>query len=457
MRQILIALLILTFSQLLAEENPVLKNYISTALESNLALQQQEFSYQQSLKALKEARGLFLPSIAINARYSRAQGGRTIDIPVDQFLNPVYQTLNAILQQNIFPEDIQAETIQFLREKEHETKIRAVQPVFDGKIFYNYKIKKQLKNLEMSARDAYKRELIAEVKTAYFNYLKTLEIIELLDRTRELLEENLRVNQKLVDVQKATRDAVYRARADLSFLEKEQADAEKNRVMAQAYFNFLLNRPQDQEIEVKAMDSLPEPLDENLSEAEFSALENREELKQLNYGLAAAKQGVNLNRTAFLPNVVAVFDYGFQGEFYRFSKEDDYWMASAVLEWNLFNGFQDKARVEKSQLEKNKLEARQKEVENQIRLEVREAYYSVLVALKNFQSFEDRLTSQKKSFEIVDKKYQQGMALQVEYLDARNTYVRAEIDLIVARYDYFINETNLERVVASYPLSVTQE
>jgi len=434
-------------------ENTILERYISTALQNNLALKQQDFAYQKSVSALKEARGLFLPSLEIQARYSRAGGGRTIDIPVDQFLNPVYQTLNAILQQNVFPEDIQGETIVFLREEEHETKIRAVQPIFQTDIYYNYKIKDNLQNLEQLSKQAFARLLIAHVKSSYYNYLKTLEIVKLLQRTQELLEENLRVNEKLVEIQKSTRDVVFRSQADLSFLEKQQADAEKGQVMAQAYFNFLLNLPQDQIIETISLESLPSPLLITLSDAEITALQNREEVKQLSYAIEAAQNGVKLNRGKFLPNVFAVFDYGYQGEFYRFSEQDDFWMASAILQWNLFNGFQDKRKIQQARLEQKKLETRQLELQNQIKLEVRDAYYGVGVALKNLQSSEDQLRSQQKSFEIVDKKYQQGMALQVEYLDARNSYIRSEIDLIMARFDYYISHANLERITGSYPLS----
>ena len=435
-------------------ENTVLERYIETALQNNLALKQQDFEYRKSVASLQQARGLFLPSFEIQARYSRADGGRTIDIPVDQFLNPVYQTLNALLQQNVFPEDIQAETITFLREEEHETKIRAVQPIFQSDIYYNYKIKDKLQNLENLSKQAYARALVADVKSSYFNYLKTLEIVKLLQRTQELLEENLRVNEKLVEIQKSTRDVVFRSQADLSYLEKQQADAEKGQVMAQAYFNFLLNFPQNQSIETIQIDPLPAPLLLPLSEIEVQALQNREEIKQLDYAIEAAENGVKLNRGRFLPNVFAVFDYGYQGEFYRFSDQDDFWMASAILQWNLFNGFQDQKKIEQARLEEKKLEARQLEIQNQIKLEVRDAYYGVRVALKNLQSSEDQLRSQKKSFEIIDKKYQQGMALQVEYLDARNSYIRSEIDLIVARFDYYISQAKLERISGSYPLSL---
>jgi hypothetical protein len=127
--------LIILFSLGATAENSLIEQYISTALQNNLALKQQDFSYRRSVAALDEARGLFLPSIDINARYSWADGGRTIDIPVDEFLNPIYQTLNMLLQQNVFPENIESQTIRFLREKEHETKIRAVQPLFNADIY----------------------------------------------------------------------------------------------------------------------------------------------------------------------------------------------------------------------------------------------------------------------------------------------------------------------------------
>jgi outer membrane protein TolC len=445
-------IILIFFIQVMTAENAIIEQFISTALQNNLALKQQDFSYRRSVAALDQARGLFLPSIDINARYSRADGGRIIDIPVDQFLNPIYQTLNALLPQPVFPEDIESQTITFLREKEHETKIRAVQPLFNADIYYNYKIKDKLQQLELTAKQAYARQLIADVKVAYYSYLKSLEIVELLQRTQELLEENLRVNEKLVEIQKSTRDVVYRSLADLSFLEKQQADAEKGRVMSQAYFNFLLNFPQDQAVQITTLDSLPQRGLINLTDAEGDALQNREEINQIGLAIDAAQNGVKLNRSAFLPQIFAVLDYGYQGEFYRFSEEDKFWMASAILQWNLFNGFQDRKKIEQARLDQQRLQTRKAELKEQIRLEVRDAYYSVLVALRNLQSSEDQLTSQQKSFEIIDKRYKQGMALQVEYLDARNSYIRSEIDLIVARFDYYITLATLERTTANYPM-----
>src|SRR5687767_11087573 len=75
----------------------LLDEYVSQALDGNLALQRQELSVEQSLAALDEARGQYLPQASLESRFSRAEGGRTISLPLGNLLNPVYATLNELL------------------------------------------------------------------------------------------------------------------------------------------------------------------------------------------------------------------------------------------------------------------------------------------------------------------------------------------------------------------------
>ncbi len=152
------------------QENP-LEQYIQIGLESNLALKQQEFSLEQSIEVLNEARGKYFPSIDIGARYTRAGGGREIIIPIGDLVNPIYQTLNQLLIAEglppAFPEDIPNETIPFIREKEHETRIRLVQPLFQPAIWSNYGLKSDLNEIEKLRTRMYKRRLVNEIKRAY--------------------------------------------------------------------------------------------------------------------------------------------------------------------------------------------------------------------------------------------------------------------------------------------------
>jgi outer membrane protein len=434
-------------------EESVLEKYVNQALQNNLALQQQQFSLEKSLAALKEARGLFLPSIGINARYTRAGGGREIEFPVGDLFNPIYSTLNQLIQQQVFPENLRNEVIPFLREKEQETKISAVQPIFQPQILYNYKIKSTLVEIEQNNKHIYIRQVVSEVKSAYLKYLLTIQINKLLLQTRQLLDENFRVSRKLFENNKVTKEVVYRAEAELSELDQQIAQAEKSKELAKSYFNFLLNRSLDEDI-VESEEDLPIQKEEaELPAALQLAIQQREELKILQLAVKASDQGIKLNQSAYLPSVFAALDYGYQGEEYRFTSSDDFWMASAVLRWNLFNGFQDQARVQQAKIDKKRQQVKYAELENQIKLQVQEIFNNVVVSRKTIKSAEDRLISARKSFEIIDRKYREGILPYIVYLDARSNLTRSEINSIITRYEYYIGLVELERVLAAYPIA----
>ena len=277
----LICCLGIVFSSPLVAQTDTLNYYLKTGLENNLALQQKQASYDKSMLAVKEARRMFYPGISFHARYSIADGGRVIEFPVGDLLNPVYSTLNALTMSDLFPQ-IDNREFTFLRSREHETKVQLVQPIFNTGLHYNYKIRNELLQASRVDVDRYKRYLVAEIKKAYFNYLQTLRMEELVHETRELLEENLRVSNKLFENHKVTSDVVYRSQAEISNIEQAVAEVEKNRKVARSYLNFLLNRPLETHLydPRKAEDTV---VVSNLEHAKDHAVSWREELELLDH------------------------------------------------------------------------------------------------------------------------------------------------------------------------------
>ncbi len=444
----IITLLMLVNISMPAQEE-MLANYISIGLKNNLALQQKQFALQKSIATLDEARGMFLPSISLNARFTKAGGGRIIEFPVGDLFNPIHQTLNGLMGYNAFPTNLENEVIPFLREQEHDTRVSLVQPLFQPAIYYNYQIKENLSEIEKAEVDVYIRALIADIKIAYYQYLIAYNFVDLAKSTDEIVRENLRVSQSLYNNQKVTIDVVYRSQAEVSKVEQSIADANKQIDLARAYFNFLLNRELDAEIEASQITIAKEELQISLEDAEISALKNREELKQLGLAVSIADNSLSMSKSKYLPGIVFAADYGFEGEKYSFTKDDDFWTASVVLQWNIFNGMQDNAKIEQAELEKKKIEAEQREFENKIRLQVRDAYKSVMVSLESLDAAYDQLQSSKKTFEIIEKKYREGISSQIEFIDARTTMTRSEINNILTSFDYKIKLVELERITAS--------
>jgi outer membrane protein len=428
-----------------------LKDYILLGLQGNLAVQQENLSLEKSLEALKEAKGLFFPDISIQARYSRAGGGRLIEIPIGDLTNPVFLSLNQLYSFHgiitNFPTNLPNEVVPFLRKSEQETKLRLIQPVFQPALIHNLRLRSSLAKSEKAKVAALKRQLIADIKSAYFTYLKTLQVEKLFEKTLDLLEENLRVSQTLFRSGKTTEDIVFRAQAEIADLNQKMAEAKKNTLMSSGYFNFLLNRDLAEGINTDFDTSL-EAATIDFETAAKSALLQRDEFSQLHSALKATGSQISLAGSGALPSLSMVVDLGFQGEKYALGPDDDFWMASLIFQWTIYDGSQTKAKKAQVSLEKKRLEMQLTELKNQILLQVSNAFHTLKAAEEAVQAAKEREKSARESFNIVEKKFNHGAAPQIEYIDARTTLTSASISAILARFDYLISNAALERAAA---------
>ncbi len=251
-----------------------LDHYIQIGLKSNEVIKQHNFDINKSMYALQEARSLFYPTVSLNANYTKADGGRTIDIPIGDMLNPVYSTLNQITNSNAFP-SLQNQSVLINPDNFYDAKVHATMPLLNYEIIYNKRIKSQQTSLQKIELEIYQRELVKEIKTAYYKYLQSIEGINIYQDALALVKENQRVNQSLFKNDKINRTAVLRSDNEVIRIEANLETAKQVSNNAKTYFNFLINQKLDSEIEIDLdKESLPSALvQENTS--------SREELSKL--------------------------------------------------------------------------------------------------------------------------------------------------------------------------------
>jgi outer membrane protein TolC len=458
MRPLILFLTLFSYATLMGQSQ--IDQYIDQALGSNIALQEKNLSYEKSMAALKEAKAMFLPTLSFEARYSVARGGRAFVFPIGDLMNPVYDNLNLVNSLGrsanpdypVIPEypQIENEEVNFLREREQETKLRVIWPVFNSAILQNNKIQQSLVEAEKMNVNIYQRELVKEVKVAYFNYAKAVQGVQLFENTLELVEENLRTTESLERNHKVTKDAVFSAKAEVKSIEQQLAEAQRNEKVAKAYFNFLLNRDYNEAIELET--SYTDQLAAiSIDEARKLALNKREEFNQLNYYLSASDNTIQLNKGNMLPQVNLVGDYGIQGTEYSFTSEDDFAMGSVILSWNILD-FSNKSKVQQAKIAKMEVAKKKENAQQQIGLQVVSAFYDVEAATKSIDFAKAELDAAKSAFRLMQKRYAQGQANLVEFKNARTQLTSAEQKLIIARFDYEVKLAELERATASYNL-----
>lgn len=446
LKVIVLAMYLGGFGRLAVAQTNTLDKYIAEGLKNNLALSQKNLSWKKSRMALREARGLFMPQLSFEASYTKAGGGRTIDMPLGDMLNPVYNTLNQLTGSDNFP-TVDNVSSQLLPNNFHETKLRLIQPLFNSDIYFNRQIKREMVAMQKNTEAAYRKELTKEIKVAYYQYLQTQEVLKIYEESRALLSEILRVNKKLVKHHKATKEVIYGAEYQISTLDAQVAQTRQQAQAAGAYFNFLLNRdlvvPID--TDAKILFNVQRPTLEQLETVEGK----REELLQIRNGINANEHLIKLNKFNAYPKVNLVVDAGFQGFGYKFNQEQDFWLVQLSLKWDLFKGMQNKAKIQQAQIERETLQKRYTETEKQFGLQQRVARYAVLAAYQTIVANTSAQKQVNEQLKISRKRHAQGQLPYYELLQTQTNYTNNKIQLTVAQYNFLMKQAELERATGS--------
>ncbi|CCH56152.1 outer membrane efflux protein [Fibrisoma limi BUZ 3] len=430
-------------------KSAIIERYISEGLANNLALRQEKLEIGRVTESLNQARSLFYPRVAFNPTYSVAAGGRRLEFPVGDLLNPAYRTLNQLTGVDRFPTNIPNVNELLAPHNFHDTKVSVSYSIFNTDIQYNYLINKQLLSAQEARKRVVENELRYNIATAYYQYLQTLDAIRIYENSRKVLGELTRLNEKLVNNNVATKEVVTSARYEVSKLDQQLAVAEKNRETARAYFNFLLNRELTTSIDVDSSLTriLPES-QENLSDLQQTALRGRQELAQLGGSLRAAQTAVKLNEAnAKIPNLYIGGSTGFQGFGYSFANQA-YVVAQIGLQWDLFRGYEKRSKIQQAKIQTDALQTRLAEVQRQIQLQVLQAYYDLDAATESLTATQSGLANADQTFRTIDSKYRNGQALLIEFLRYQNDRLTAELQLSLARMDVLVKRAALDRAVA---------
>jgi len=223
---------------------------------------------------------------------------------------------------------------------------------------------------------------------------------------------------------------------------------------SRSYFNFLLNRPLNDSIVLEmAAPALPLV---SLEDAQQSAVNNREEMSQINNYIQLNEHVLRLQQGNNTPDLFGAVDYGFQGEEYSFQADDDFVLASLVLQWTLFHGLTNRNKVKQTRIEVEKLQLSLEEAEEQIKMQVVNQYYAVITSHEAIEAASNQLRLTRKAFRITERKYAEGQASLLEYIDARTSFTTAQSNLIIAKNDYSIQLAELEFAMAGADFNLYQ-
>jgi outer membrane protein len=452
MRTLLTITLFITLSLSLfstpANAQQALDEYIEIGLKNNLVLQQKNISLEKAMLSLKIANGMFSPSLTLLGNFLSGTGGRSISFPVGDLLNPVYSTLNQITGTDNFPQ-IENVNQNFFPKDFYDVRARASMPILNTDLIYNRKIRANQTMLQEYEVIIYKRELIRNIKAAYFNYLGAREGVSIYQSALTRAQEGKRVNESLLANGKGLPAYVLRSQSEIENIKAQLVDAERQVENAKLYINFLLNRNADEEILTSYS------AEENLTNAslliqEPATVQKREELMQIQTLKGLNENILTMNKLYWSPKISGFIDLGAQAENLTYTSNANYNLVGVQLEMPLFAGFTNRHKISQSRLEIKNTELSTSQINQQLNLSTQFSKNSLISAFQNYQSAQKQLEAAQSYQRLIDKGYKEGINTFIEAVDARNQLTSAQLLVTLNQYRVLIAEANLERETAAY-------
>jgi outer membrane protein TolC len=431
-------------------QSEILNNYVQEGLKNSQTLKQQNFQLQKAVFALNEAKTLFKPNVNFNTTLSTAAGGRKIEIPVGDLVNPVYTTLNKLTASNSFPQ-IQNTSEQLVPKDFYDMRVKTTMPLINAELKYNQAIKQEQITMQQAEIQVYKRELVKDIKLAYINYLKATEAIKVYENALKILRESERVNESLIKNGSANPTVLVRTRNEISKINAEFDAARGNQKNAAAYFNFLLNKDFTEKI---TLDSLgKDGLKSELTEG------HREELDKIKTGIDINRQILGLNQSYKKFKIGASLDLGSQGRFAQIAGADkNFFVPNAFVllgvsfDLPVYSFGRNQLKIKQSEMDIASMDVQLQQVRNQLDLQAELAKNSLNSAKEIYESKASQVSTAERYYRDMMRRYKEGNLNFIELLDAQTQITTAQLQQSISLYDVWTKWVELERAKASFQL-----
>lgn len=446
---LLVLIYLSTTCALLAQ--PTLDAYIDDGLKNNMVLQQRNIGLEKATLALKIANGMFAPSVGLIGNYQSGKGGRSIAIPVGDLLNPVYATLNQLTDSQQFPQ-IANVNENFFPFNFYDVKVRTSMPLLNTDLIYNRKIQQQQTLMQEFELETYKRQLVRDIKVAYYNYLSALKGIAVYESALERATEGKRVNESLLNNGSGLPAYVLRSNSEIETTKAQLIDAQQRAQNAKLYFNFLLNRAADDSIAVEypshdVVDHALTLIDDQVD------VQKREELLQLQAAVSINETVLKMNKSYWTPRLSGFLDLGSQAQNLNWNSDARYYLFGFTAEIPLFAGFTNRHKIDQASLDIKNAELAFANTSRQLQMSGVISRNSLVSAYQNYLSAQKQLEAAQSYQRLIDKGYAEGINTFIEAVDARNQLTSAQLQLNINLFNVLVAEANLERETAQYSLS----
>lgn len=320
--------------------------------------------------------------------------------------------------------------------------------VFNG-MRVNKTIKLNALNLEAATADLEKAkdDIRVQVTQLYVQILYNQEIVKVAERQVSIDSVQVDRLRAMFENGKASAAEVAQQEASLGQSRLTLTQARNTLALSLLDLSQLLELPSPQGFGIVTPDadydvSLPLCGPEEIY---AEAVGCRPAVKAEQFRLDAADMNIGIAKSAFYPSLT--LNGGIGSNAYKSSGYDAarFWdqfknnfsqYVGLSLNIPIFAKLATRNSVRGARLSRSLQLVQLESVKKSLYKEIQQAWYNAVAAESKLASCKDALTSAEKSFELVSAKFESGKATATEFGESRNSLMKAQSDLVQARYEH---------------------
>jgi outer membrane protein TolC len=315
--------------------------------------------------------------------------------------------------------------------KNFTTKIEVQQPIFnaDG-IFMRKAAKAKMNAFELQTlrtKDAMK----LEVTKAYMQLQVAYKAVEVLEKAKEAALENKKIaenNFKQGYMQKAD---ILAVEVHVTEVENQLQNTKSNVKNASDYLWFLMG--ENNQTILKPSNTLNAELNLAIYNEELS--NSRADIEAMEKSTEAYNNMHKANKMSFLPRLNAFGSYELYDD-QLFGTNAKGYLVGAQLSWNVFDGFKNIGKTQKSKAELDKAEISLHQYKNQSQLEYNKAKRQLKDAENKLALTSLAVEQSKEALRIRTNRFKEGLEKSSDLLVSETKYLQKELEYLQTVFNY---------------------
>ncbi len=328
------------------------------------------------------------------------------------------------------------------------------QQLFDGSYIVGVQATKAFLSYSQNNKEKTEQEVTKSVVEAYGNVLLAYESVDILEKNKATLENNLFETNKIYENGLGDEESVEQLQITLSSVDNQLKNTIRLKDITLQMLNLMMGLPvENPTVLSEDLDDLTlQQIDPELLETTLVMEENVD--YKLAYNLNEQRYfELKLAKSRALPTLNAFVNYGSSAfsDSFDFFSGDPTWFDSSVLGFDLsipiFSSLKRSASTQRARIALEKAKTQLTETEERIRLELAQSKSEYIHSIEQYQTSKENLGLAERIEQKNQVKYEEGIASSFDLRQAQTQLYTAQQEYLQSMVDVINTKTTLVTIL----------